>query len=172
MVNRKEYKIILYLYFFITCIYACNVIKIGNELNSDTKSVKIIDPLETKINCGDTLNSLSSLIIIYDSTIVDSLKGIIFTTFTFDTIKNSTNPLHIIKFETTWIRISDSKTNQIIINQKIDNTNQDNKNRIDFYNRQLCAIISTYCCWIEEHNSLTPQRYNFGFQFKIKKTPD
>jgi len=171
MVTIKNYKIILYLYFLITCLYACNVIKIEKEFNSnsDTRFVKIIDPFETEINCGDSLNTVSNAMVIYDSTIVNPLKGIIFTTFTFDTIRNMTDPLHILKFETTWIRIFDSNTNQIIINQKIDNVNQDNKNKIDFYNRQLCAIISTYCCWIEKHNNLTSQRYNLGFQFEIKK---
>jgi hypothetical protein len=132
----------------------------------------IIDPITTRIECGIKFRNDSlpnNIIIIYNSDIKNELKGnmvflIVFDTVVFDTV----NSLKVIDIESTWLRLTDIYTENIIFNQsKIKDTIITN-DLFSFYESQLIPIIKEYKWWVTYYNTnYYTTQYFWHFPFRV-----
>ncbi len=157
---------LFYSIFIFTCIcviFSCTT----------SRKLEIIDPIDTKIRCNNSLGDTSSLnIVLYDSSIKEELNGFIVGTITFDTIvKDNINHLIIENFEPTWLRLKNSVSNQMVFNQHIDfKINDPDYKTYNDYITQLLPIIMSMKCWVVYFNQYYPPtspRISMMFPFKV-----
>lgn len=80
----------------------------------------IVNPQETTYVCkSDFTDNPYNILLVRDDEVTEIQHGIINVSIEFDEISNNSDALKILNVNANWIRIKDSKTDSIIINQSL-----------------------------------------------------
>lgn len=136
-------------------------------------SQTIVGSSEAEIKCGREFRVDSALgIIVYNPNITNEYKGYMGVSITFDTLIHDTAIfLKIINIETRWIRLVDSRTNEIIFNEVKTSDININNDIFHYYENKLFPILKEYQCWYVDDNKKHKfyRYYSYNFPFKVVK---
>lgn len=135
-----------------------------SNAQDNSEEYLILDPIETRYDCHSALDKDNGFIIYAD--IDRPLKGLLAVGLTFDSIKNPEEPVRILSVQPQWIRLKDTATDSLLLNQSLYDNKLDGE--LLFYCVELLEKIKECNCVITYYNKhFVPLKVGCSFSFTI-----
>jgi len=129
----------------------------------------IQNPQETTYSCiNKHINNQYNGFVITNSEVNNTQVGVVNVSISFENDINVSVPLKIKSIEANWIRIKDSQTDSIIINQSIYGVVDDLT--LHRYKSELLFLIKDCNCTVSYFNKkFIPNKISYNFKFVVVK---
>ena len=127
----------------------------------------VVNHHETTYVCkSDSTDNPYNSLLIRSYEVTGIQHGIINVSIEFDAIRNKSDALKILNVNANWIRIKDSKTDSIIINQSLLGDIND-VTILKYKNELLTQIKKCNCTVLYFNDNFIPRKIGYSFKFVV-----